>query len=194
MNLAPPQYTIPDLTLPEGDLWVFGYGSVMWRPGFAHAERRTGRVYGYHRALCVWSWVHRGTRARPGLVLGLDVGGSCQGIAFRIAAADKHAVADYLYRRELVTDGYQATLQRVYLGGAANRAAVTALTFRANRGHPQYAGKLDYRQAADTVRRAHGVSGANPEYVASAVQQLQAMGIADGHLHKINLAVQAGET
>ncbi|MDP7549518.1 MAG: gamma-glutamylcyclotransferase [Alphaproteobacteria bacterium] len=180
------QYTIPDLTLPPGDLWVFGYGSVMWRPGFAHAERRAGRVYGYHRALCVWSWVHRGTKARPGLVLGLDAGGSCQGIAFRIAAADKHEVADYLYRRELVTDGYQATLHQVYL----DIGAVTALTFRANRRHPQYAGKLGYRQAADTVRRARGLSGANPEYVASAVQQLQAMGIADGQLQNINALLQ----
>lgn len=189
MNLPPPHYTIPDLTLPDGDLWVFGYGSVMWRPGFAHVERRAGRVYGYHRALCVWSWVHRGTKARPGLVLGLDVGGSCQGIAFRIAAADKHEVADYLYRRELVTDGYQAVLHQVYL----DDGTVTALTFRANRGHPQYAGKLDCRQAADTVRRARGLSGANPDYVASAAQQLQAMGIADGHLHEINAILQGNE-
>ncbi|MDA1097591.1 MAG: gamma-glutamylcyclotransferase [Proteobacteria bacterium] len=194
MTIRPGHYTIPALTLPPGDLWVFGYGSVMWRPGFAHAEQRVGRVYGYHRALCVWSWVHRGTRARPGLVLGLDVGGSCQGIAFRIPAADKHEVADYLYRRELVTDGYQATLHRVHLDGASPDArAVMALTFRANRRHPQYAGKLDHRHAADTVRRARGLSGANPDYVASAVQQLQAMGIADRHLQEINLILQENE-
>ncbi len=191
MNSSPAHYTIPDLTLPPGDLWVFGYGSVMWRPGFSHAERQAGRVYGYHRALCIWSWVHRGTRANPGLVLGLDVGGSCQGIAYRIPAADKAEAADYLYRRELVTDGYQATLHKVYLDdGAFADRAVTALTFRANRRHPQYAGKLDYRHAADTVRRARGKSGANPEYVASAVQQLQAMGIADRHLHEVNVILQ----
>lgn len=191
MNISTQTYTIPDLTLPPGDLWVFGYGSVMWRPGFEHAERRAGRVYGYHRSLCVWSWVHRGTRARPGLVLGLDVGGSCQGIAYRVPAADKDAVADYLYRRELVTDGYQAMLHRVYFGdGSVAEGPVTALSFRANRGHPQYAGRLDHRHAADTVRGAHGVSGANPDYVASAVQQLHDMGIADGHLRKINLILQ----
>ena len=186
MNTPPQHYTIPDLALPSGDLWVFGYGSVMWRPGFAHLERRAGRVHGYHRSLCVWSWFHRGTQENPGLVLGLDVGGSCHGIAYRIAAADKAAVADYLYRRELVTDGYQAILHQVYF---ADRS-VTALAFRANRRHPQYAGKLAHDEAADTVRRAQGASGANPEYVASTVQQLQAMGIVDRALHQINALVR----
>jgi len=186
VNTFPQDYTIPDLTLPPGDLWVFGYGSVMWRPGFEHLDRRAGRVHGYHRSLCVWSWVHRGTQTRPGLVLGLDIGGSCHGIAYRIAADDKAAVADYLYRRELVTDGYEAILHRVYLDGGA----VNALTFRANRRHPQYAGKLDHGAAAETVRRAQGVSGANPDYVASAVKELQAMGIDDHALHRINALVR----
>ncbi|MFP6746224.1 MAG: gamma-glutamylcyclotransferase [Alphaproteobacteria bacterium] len=186
MNPPPRPYTIPELTLPPGDLWVFGYGSVMWRPGFKHAERQAGRVFGYHRSLCVWSWVHRGTQASPGLVLGLDVGGSCLGIAYRVGAADKHDAADYLYRRELVTDGYEAMLHPVHLP----RGPVTALCFRANRGHPQYAGKLDHREAAAVVRRATGVSGANPDYVASAVQQLRAMGINDRVLVKINNLVQ----
>ncbi len=187
VNIPIPNYTIPNIALPPGDLWVFGYGSVMWRPGFSHEERGPGRVYGYHRSLCVWSWVHRGTRARPGLVLGLDTGGSCRGMAYRIAAAKKAEVADYLYSRELVTDGYQAVLHQVHLA----HGAVMALTFRANRAHPQYAGKLEHHQAADVVRRARGQSGANPEYLDSAVRQLQAMGIADGKLHKINALVQS---
>jgi len=186
VNIPIPNYTIPNITLPPGDLWVFGYGSVMWRPGFDHEERRPGRVFGYHRSLCVWSWVHRGTRAQPGLVLGLDAGGSCRGMAYRIAASSKTEVADYLYRRELVTDGYQAVLHQVHLA----HGTVIALTFRANRGHPQYAGKLAHHHAADVVRRARGLSGANPEYLDSAVRQLQAMGIADGKLHKINAMVQ----
>ncbi len=154
----------------------------MWRPGFSHLERRAGRVHGYHRSLCVWSWYHRGTQENPGLVLGLDVGGSCHGMAYRIAAADKAEVADYLYRRELVTDGYEAILHQVYL----DDRSVTALAFRANRRHPQYAGKLAHDEAAHTVRRAQGASGANPEYVESTVQQLQAMGIVDRALHRIN--------
>jgi|TARA_B100000959_G_scaffold172628_2_gene180641 cation transport protein ChaC len=158
----------------------------MWRPGFEHLERRAGRVHGYHRSLCVWSWFHRGTQEKPGLVLGLDIGGSCHGIAYRIAATDKAEVADYLYRRELVTDGYKAILHQVYL---VDRS-VTALAFRANRQHPQYAGKLAHETAASTVRQAQGASGANPEYVASAVQQLRAMGIVDHALHQINALVR----
>jgi len=145
-------------------------------------ERRAARVFGYHRSLCVWSWFHRGTQDKPGLVLGLDVGGSCHGIAYRVAEPEKAAVADYLYRRELVTDGYQALLHPAHLGGQT----VTALTFRANRDHPQYAGRLDHQHAADVVRAGHGASGANPEYLASAVQQLQQMGIPDRTLRKIH--------
>jgi len=158
----------------------------MWRPGFAHEERRSGRVYGYHRSLCVWSWYHRGYPDRPGLVLGLDLGGSCNGIVYRVPAADKYEVADYLYRRELVTDGYEAMLHRVHLIDNI----VTALCFRANRSHPQYAGKLDHNLAAQVVRRSVGQSGANPEYLASAVNQLSAMGINDKALASINRLVQ----
>ncbi len=186
MNSPFETYTIPELSLPPGDLWVFGYGSVMWRPGFAYQERQPGRLHGYHRSLCVWSWVHRGTEDSPGLVLGLDVGGSCNGILYRVEERDKAATADYLYRRELVTDGYEAMLRPVHLPDGP----VTALCFRANRRHPQYAGKLEHRHAADVVRRSAGVSGENPEYVASAVAQLQAMGIYDRALHAIHDLVQ----
>jgi len=180
LNSPPRPYTIPDITLPPGDLWVFGYGSVMWRPGFNHAERLAGRVFGYHRSLCV----------SPGLVLGLDVGGSCQGIAYRVPEAEKHDAADYLYRRELVTDGYEAMLHPVHL----ERGPVTALCFRANRAHPQYAGRLDHQHAAEVVHRSSGVSGANPDYVASAVEQLHAMGIDDRALRTINGLVQTKKT
>jgi len=107
-------------------------------------------------------------------------------MAYRIAADQKAEVADYLYSRELVTDGYQAKLHQVHLA----TGVVRALTFRANRSHPQYAGRLDHSHAADVVRSARGLSGANPEYLDSAVRQLQAMGIADGRLHKINAMVQ----
>ena len=185
MNSPVSSYTIPDLVLPPGDLWVFGYGSVMWRPGFEHEERRAARLHGYHRSLCVWSWFHRGSPDSPGLVLGLDVGGSCNGIAYRVDEARKHDAADYLYRRELVTDGYEAMLRPVYL----DDGPVTALCFRANRRHPQYAGKLDHGHAAEVVRHSKGKSGANPEYVASAVAQWQAMGINDRALANINRLV-----
>jgi len=178
-------HQLPDLSLPAGDLWVFGYGSVMWRPGFAHRESRPARLFGYHRALCVWSWVHRGTRQAPGLVLGLDAGGSCIGHAFRVAAEDKEAVADYLYRRELVTPAYIAMLHPVYIGSRR----LTALAFKVDRQHDQYAGKLSAAAAAAVVRGASGVSGANPDYVASTVQHLDELGIPDSPLHEVQAAL-----
>jgi cation transport protein ChaC len=182
-------YHVPDLQLPPGDLWVFGYGSVMWRPGFPHRERHKARVHGYHRALCVWSWAHRGTQARPGLVLGLDAGGSCLGMVFRVDAADKDAVADYLYSRELVVPGYpyRAVLLPLSVAGQA----VRALSFVVDRKHPQYAGKLAPEAAARTVRHAVGKSGANTDYVASTVRHLDDLGIAESPLHRVHALLQA---
>ena len=89
-----------------GDFWVFGYGSLIWRPGFAHVETQRARLFGYRRALCIYSHVHRGTPARPGLVLGLDRGGSCIAMAFRVSGALHAAVIAYLRERELVTNVY----------------------------------------------------------------------------------------
>jgi cation transport protein ChaC len=90
----------------DGDRWVFGYGSLMWRPGFAFEEKRIATIHGYHRSLCVYSHVHRGTQEAPGLVLGLDRGGSCQGVAFRVRDENWNEVIDYLREREQVTSIY----------------------------------------------------------------------------------------
>src|SRR5580704_12234670 len=103
------------------DLWVFGYGSLMWRPGFDFIERTEARLAGAHRALCVYSFVHRGTPERPGLVLGLDRGGNCRGIAFRVAGAQRSRTLAYLRAREQVTAVYRECVRRVWLKGVPPR-------------------------------------------------------------------------
>ena len=177
------EYEDPKLALPPGDLWVFGYGSVMWRPGFDHLESQVARLHGYHRALCVWSWFHRGTPDNPGLVMGLDAGGACVGRAYRVAEKEKPAVAHYLYARELVTPAYLPILHPLHLKGGGG--PVTALAFKVDRAHPQYAGKLSLDQAAKTVLNGKGDSGANPDYLFSTVRQMKDMGLPTGRLERI---------
>src|ERR1700754_5182427 len=131
----------PDAETAKGDLWVFGYGSLMWRAGFAYVEKAQARLVGEHRALCVYSFVHRGTPEKPGLVLGLDRGGACQGLAFRVTATRRAETILYLREREQVTSVYFERLRAVWLKGDAKRR-VAALVYVVDRSHPQYAGRL----------------------------------------------------
>jgi len=169
------------------DFWVFGYGSLIWRPGFAHTETRRARLYGFRRALCVRSFVHRGTPERPGLVLGLDRGGACVGLAFRVPGALKDEVMAYLRARELVTSVYRERILPVRLDGGG---VVPALAYAVDRTHPQYAGKLSAGHAAEIVRHASGQSGRNDEYVLNTVQHLAALGIRDPWLEEVAEAVR----
>jgi len=164
------------------DLWVFGYGSLMWRPGFAPAETRRARLPGYRRALCVRSYVHRGTRERPGLVLGLDRGGACVGLVFRVAEPEAEAVLAYLRERELVTHVYLERRLRVVLEDGRQ---VTAVTYVADRAHEQYAGMLTAEAAAVAVRGAFGISGDNVDYVVNTVAHLRELGIRDRWLEHV---------
>jgi cation transport protein ChaC len=164
------------------DFWVFGYGSLMWRPGFAHEETRQARLFGYHRALCVRSFVHRGTPERPGLVLGLDRGGSCHGVAFRVRAADRDTVTEYLRARELVTNVYLETTRKVRLDDGRD---VRALTYVVDRGHTQYGGALSVRDALSQVSGAVGQSGPNEDYVINTVDHLRTLRIRDHHLEAV---------
>ncbi|TIY09737.1 MAG: gamma-glutamylcyclotransferase, partial [Mesorhizobium sp.] len=164
-----------------GDFWVFGYGSLIWRPGFAHVETRRARLHGYRRSLCVYSFVHRGTRERPGLVLGLDRGGSCIGLAFRVPGDLRNEVITYLRERELVTNVYRERMLSIRLDsdGMNGGEIVPAVAYVVDRTHEQYAGALDAADAATVVRGAVGQSGKNEDYVLSTLEHLEALGIRD---------------
>ena len=159
-----------------GDLWVFGYGSLMWRPGFAYEERQLARLYGYHRSLCIFSHVHRGTPDMPGLVLGLDRGGQCRGVAFRVPAAEADETLAYLRAREQATAVYLERRPTIRLDDGRD---IQAVTYVADRAHPQYAGRLPAPELLRLVRQGHGISGANPDYVHATHQHLIAMGVSD---------------
>jgi glutathione-specific gamma-glutamylcyclotransferase len=158
------------------DLWVFGYGSLMWRPEFSFVERRVATIHGYHRALCVYSHVHRGTPEKPGLVLGLDRGGSCKGIAFRVPAAEAAETIAYLRGREQVTLVYRELLLRARL---ADGRDVSALSYAVDRTHGQYAGRLDRQDVMRLVLQGQGLSGANPDYVRNTQAHLAELGLSD---------------
>jgi cation transport protein ChaC len=166
---------------PE-DLWVFAYGSLMWRPGFEFQERVHARVVGLHRALCVYSFVHRGTPEKPGLVLGLDQGGACRGIAYRVAREQRAETLAYLRAREQVTMVYRETVRPVLLDVTPDRR-VRAVMYIVDRSHPQYAGRLDLERQVHLVRQGHGQSGANRDYVLATVREIEAQGCRDDALH-----------
>ena len=171
-----------------GDFWVFGYGSLMWKPGFDFLEKRPATLPGLHRSLCIFSWVHRGTRENPGLVFGLDRGGSCRGIAYKVASANRQAVIDYLRARELVTNVYLEQWRTIEL---AEGEAVGSLVYVVDRDHEQYAGKLPLWQQLEIVRKSIGKSGANDEYVLNTIQHLQESGITDPDLDWLHKELEA---
>jgi cation transport protein ChaC len=172
----------PDTDNDAKDLWVFGYGSLIWRPGFAFLERVEARLIGAHRALCVYSFVHRGTPERPGLVLGLDQGGACRGMAYRVAASARTETIAYLRAREQVTSVYREHTRAIWLKGTPERR-VPALCYMVDRGHPQYAGRLTLAQQLHFVRQGHGQSGANRDYVLATVAALEELGLRETELH-----------
>src|SRR5499433_2070144 len=129
-----PAKIVPDADLSKGDLWVFGYGSLMWRPGFESIEQAPARLIGEHRALCVYSFVHRGTPEKPGLVLGLDRGGNCRGIAYRVTGKKRVATIEYLRGREQVTMVYREAWRPAWLDDDPKQS-VQALVYMVDRGH-----------------------------------------------------------
>lgn len=173
------------LSLPEReDYWVFGYGSLMWNPGFPHKEVRIGTLRGYHRDFCVYSFRYRGTPHVPGLVLGLDRGGSCRGMVFRVPWQEGEEVLDYLYERELVTGVY---IPR-WLYVETEQGRVTAAGFVVDREHEQYTGKLSAEHRADLIVQGAGQRGPCSEYLANTVRHLEALDLPDPRLaHLLHL-------
>lgn len=167
------------------DLWVFGYGSLIWRPGFPFKASYPARLFGFHRTLCVYSHVHRGTPERPGLVMGLDRGGSCHGVAYHVDATNHDSVLRYLREREQATMVYQERYQKVHLATGKSDAprTVLALTYCVDRTHEQYAGTLPREKQLAIVDGARGQSGVNPDYVIETCRALDRMGVHDATLH-----------
>jgi len=159
--------------------WVFGYGSLIWNPGFAHVSAQQGLLKGAHRSLSIVSHHHRGTVERPGLVFGLSRGGSCRGMVFEVADRDWADVYAYLQAREQVTSVYRDVMRPVRL---ADGRTVSALAFLVDERHEQFAGNLTVEQQLAMVRAGVGISGRNVDYVLNTVRHLGELGIHDRQL------------
>ena len=170
-----------------GDVWVFGYGSLMWDPGFAYVEVRPALLRGYHRSFCVYSLRYRGTPERPGLVLGLDRGGACRGIAYRVRAADVAPALHYLWEREMAHRTYH--LKEVSL--ATRAGALVARTFVVDRTHENYAGRLPAEETARLILQGIGARGPCRQYLENTVCALKQLGLVDGPLHRLEQMVKA---
>ncbi len=163
----------------DADLWVFGYGSLMWDPGFPFVERRQALLRGYHRRFCIYSIRHRGTPECPGLVFGLDCGGSCSGMAFRVSAAAVPTVLEVLWAREMSTHVYRPRMLQLCLDEGA---LVMACAFVVDISHVQYCIGLDIEESAKLIRCAVGDSGSNIDYLINTVEHLELLGIFDHEL------------
>lgn len=165
----------------DGDLWVFAYGSLMWKPGFDYVERRRARLPGYVRRFCLDSVTYRGTPDYPGLVLALDEAQDrhCEGVAYRVPAAARRETHDYLRARELVTYSYLERFLPLEIEGGDR---VEALAYVMDRAHRQYRGGLSPDQQAEVISRAAGPAGSNVEYLENTVRHLAEIGVEDHEL------------
>lgn len=171
-------------------VWVFAYGSLIWNPELDFDDKHCGMVHGYHRSLCLWSRLYRGTPQAPGLVLALDHGGSCQGVAYRVPGPIARRELTRLWQREMVTGAYQPRWLKVRPCGPCARSSkphanVTALGFTIRRDRPAYAGKLDEATLLDTLRHARGLRGTSADYLMSTVASLTAHGLEDLRLARL---------
>jgi cation transport protein ChaC len=181
---VPPE--IQDCLARKCDIWVFGYGSLMWNPGFAHCAAEPALLHGWHRSFCVYSHRYRGTPERPGLVLGLDRGGACRGVAFRVSAPDVATALGYLWEREMVGGVYDMRELRLRTG----KGDIKAHAFTVRRSHSGYAGRLGVDETARLILQGLGGRGPCREYLENTVRQLECLGLVDGPLHKLEQRVK----
>ncbi len=172
---------------PSEDVWVFGYGSLMWNPAFHFAEQAPARATGWHRSFCLWNTFGRGSPENPGLMLALEQGGSCLGVALRIAAEQVRSELAVLWNREMLSGSYLPRWVR--LTGPAG--PIQAVTFVANREHERYAGRLPRARVAELLARARGPLGGGSEYLEQTVAELERHGARGGAMHALLRAVRA---
>lgn len=170
----------------QPDVWLFAYGSLVWNPVLDYDERCVVTVHGYHRSFCLWSRVNRGTPGQPGLVLGLDRGGRCTGVAYRIPGALAEGELRLLWRREMLLGSYMPRWVHATHGDRSFRA----LAFVVNRARPGYAGRLPAERIVEILRRAHGRIGSGLDYLRQTVDGLAAHGIRDPNLLRVDAAMQ----
>lgn len=164
--------------LPQDNIWVFGYGSLIWNPAFHYVEQCKGRIHGWRRSFCLETPMGRGSPDCTGLVLGLDRGGSCQGVAFRVDPAQAVQELDIVFRRELVSDAYQARIVNVI----CKDRIVPAITFVMNRKSPRYCGHLDLEQVARKIADAEGWLGPCSDYLFNTAEHARELGLNDRSL------------
>ena len=170
---------------PGEDVWLFGYGSLMWNPAIEFAEQRSGAVHGWHRRFCLWLHMGRGSPDNPGLMLALERGGSCAGLLYRIPAAQARAELLLVWRREMFTGAYCSCWVTVRTAAGP----VRAVTFVANRAHPRYAGRLEEASVAASLATANGALGSCATYLRETLGALQAAGLRDIALLRLQRTV-----
>ena len=186
-------------SVPEGqDVWLFGYGSLMWNPLIQFAERREGRIHGYHRRYCLWLRWGRATKDRPGLILGLDQGGSCRGVSFRIPRALAARELGMIWIREMVSGIYRPRWVTVRcgkqrVGRVAARGkprTIRAITFTVDPAHPLYTGRLSPQRTAELIAQASGEFGSCRNYLHNTVTHLAELGVRDSYLSRVHALVE----
>jgi cation transport protein ChaC len=172
---------------PGEDVWLFGYGSLMWNPTVIYEQQRAGRIYGYHRRYCFWIKAGRGSPEMPGLMLGLDRGGCCQGQAFRIKAHHAREELELVWRREMISGVYVPRWVRLH----SPEGDIRAVTFVVDRGHKQYIEELPPKKAALHLAKAEGFLGSSRIYLENTIQHLHGLGYSDSYLNRLHRLVRS---